>query len=346
MEFPEGANRKLPRSFLSLLEGYYFSTRRAASFSDDCEAFERGEAMPSVFWSGKLSLLMKLMVNINNLLALITGNARDTAAMKKRIKLGYEGACSDHVTHYDDFGMEHYTKIAARLLEGVDLRDKEVLDLGSGTGIISVLVLEQGASKLTCGDISEYMLGQCKKKIMAQGYGAEKVDFRQLDAESLPYADNSFDTVVSGMLLGLVPNQQKVVTEMARVMRPGGIFALSTHAPECWWETSDAAFRAIPKRYTLGYRVEYWPRKEIEIRRLLVQAGLVDIKTRKLFWQDNFQTGGQAYDFFASVSASWWNAKFPPDKIEEISNKTRDYFERKKVLQITHDIILAFGNKP
>jgi len=302
--------------------------------------------MPSVFWTGKLSLLMKLMVNINNLLALITGNARDTTAMKQRTKLGYEGVCSDHVTHYDDFGMKHYTKIATKLIEEVDLRGKEVLDVGCGTGIISILVLKQGAAKLTCGDISEYMLGQCKKKMIAQGYSAEKVDFRQIDAESLPYADNSFDVVVSGMLLGLVPNQQKVVTEMTRVIRSGGILAFSTHGPECWWETSDAAFRAIPKRYTLGYRVEYWPRKEIEIHRWLVRAGLVDIKTRKLFWQDKFQIGSHAYDFFASVSASWWNAKLPPDRIEEISKKTRDYFEHKKVTQITHDIILAFGHKP
>lgn len=302
--------------------------------------------MPSVFWTGKLSLSMKLMVNINNLLALITGNARDTAAMKQRMKLGYEGACSDHVTHYDDFGLEHYSKIATKLLEEVAIRGKEVLEVGCGTGITSILVLKQGAGRLICGDISEYMLGQCRKKIISQGYGPEKVDFRQLDAESLPYADKSFDVVVSGMLLGLVPNQQKVVTEMARVLKPGGILAFSTHATGCWWETSDAVFRAIPKRYTLGYRVEYWPRKGIEIQRMVGQAGLVDVQTRKLIWQDNFETGGEAYDFFASVSASWWNAKLPPDKIEEISKRTRDYFERNKVKQITHDIILAYGCKP
>jgi len=288
---------------------------------------------------------MKFMANINSLLALLTGNAINTAAMKRRMKLGYEGTCSDHVTHYDEFGLEHYTKIATELLEGVDVRDKEVLDVGCGTGIVSILVLRHGAAKLICGDASEYMLGQCRKKIVAQGDVAEKVDFRQLDAESLPYGDKSFDVVVSGMLLGLVPNQQKVVTGMARVLRTGGMLAFSTHAPECWWETGDAAFRAIPKRYTVGYRIEYWPRRGREIQRMLVKAGLADVQTRRLFWQDNFETGGKAYDFFASVSASWWNAKLPSDKIEEISKKTRAYFERNKVTQITHDIILAYGRK-
>ncbi len=289
---------------------------------------------------------MKLMANINSLIALIAGNASNTAAMKRRTKLGYEGACTDHVTHYDEFGLEHYTKIAAALLEGVDLRDREVLDVGCGTGIVSTLLLKQGAARLTCGDASEYMLGQCRNKIMAQAGGGEKADFRQLDAESLPYEDKSFDVVVSGMLLGLVPNQQKVVAEMARVLRPGGLLALSTHGPECWWEAGDAAFRAIPKRYTLGYRIEYWPRKGIEIQRMLLKAGLAAVQIRKLFWQDKFDSGGKVYDFFAAVSASWWNTKFPPDKIEEISKKTRDYFECNKVTQITHDIILAYGRKP
>jgi ubiquinone/menaquinone biosynthesis C-methylase UbiE len=301
--------------------------------------------MPPLFWTGKLSPSMKLMANINSFLALITGNAVNTTAMKQRMKLGYEGACSDHVTHYDEFGLGHYTKIGTALLERVDFRDKEVLDVGCGTGIVSILILRNGAAKLICGDASEYMLGQCRKKMLAQGYVAERVDFRKLDAESLPYDDKSFDIVVSGMLLGLVPNQQKVVSEMARVLRPDGILAFSTHGPECWWETGDAAFRAMPKHYTLGYRIEYWPRKGIEIQRMLVKAGLADVQTRKLFWQDNFETGGKAYDFFASVSASWWNAKLPPDKIEEISKKTRDYFDRNRVKQITHDIVLAYGRK-
>ena len=222
--------------------------------------------MPPVFWTGKLSLRMKWLENINCLLAWMTGNVRDTVAMKKRIKLGYEGACSNHVTRYDELGLEQYTKIATLLLEGADLRGKEVLDVGCGTGILSLLALKQGAAKLTCGDLSEYMLGQCRKKISAQGFTEERVDFRQLDAESLTDDGKSFDAVISGMLIGLVPNQGKVVAEMARVLRPKGILAISTHGPDYFWETSDATFRAIPKRYVIGYRIEYWPRKEEEIR--------------------------------------------------------------------------------
>ena len=44
---------------------------------------------------------------------------------------------------------------------------------------------------------------------------------------------------------------------------------------------------------------------------------------------------------FTAVSAAWWNAKLPPDKMGETSNKTRDDCELNKVTQITHDVIMA-----
>jgi ubiquinone/menaquinone biosynthesis C-methylase UbiE len=302
--------------------------------------------MPPLFWTGKLSLPMKFVVNFNNLFAWITGNARDTVAMKRRMKLGYEGVFSDDVTHYDELGLGHYTRIATELLKGVDIRGNEVLDVGCGTGILSLLALQQGAARTVSGDIAAYMLDECRTKAIDHGYGENRLMTRQLDAELLPFAEKSFDAVISGMLLGLVPNQQRVIDEMTRVLRPGGVIAFSTHAPDCWWETSDAAFKAVPKHYVLGYRIEYWPRNEVHIQRMLKQSKLVNIRIRKLFWQDDFETGGKAYDFFAAVSASWWKATFPPNKIQEISNKVRDYFEHKGVTRITHDIILAYANKP
>jgi ubiquinone/menaquinone biosynthesis C-methylase UbiE len=302
--------------------------------------------MPIVFWTGKLSLPMKLMINTNNILAWLTGNARDASAMKQRIRQGYEGVFTDHVTGYDELGAEFQKKAAIAQLDEVDLYGKEVLDIGCGTGVISLLALKKGASKVICGDISEYMLKLAGEKAANQGYGSNHIEFRHIDAESLPFGEASFDVVITGMTLGLLPDQAKAVKEMARVLRPGGQAAIGAHGPEHYWEACDASFRAINKRYVLGYRLEFWPRKEKEVRRLLEQAGLVDVRTRRLTWQNSFENGGKAYDFFAAISSSWWYAKFPREKIAEDSRKTRDYFERKRVTQITDDVILAYGRKP
>jgi ubiquinone/menaquinone biosynthesis C-methylase UbiE len=302
--------------------------------------------MSTIFWTGKLSLPMTLMVNANNILAWLTGNARNTAAMKDRVRQGYEGAFSEHVTRYDELGMQFQTKAATAQLEGIDLQGKDVLDVGCGTGVISLLALQKGAAKVVCGDISNYMLELARAKADKQGYGVDRIDFRQLDAESLPFEDASFDVVMTGMALGLLPDQDKAVKEMVRVLRPGGLLSVGAHGPEHYWEACDASFRAINKRYVLGYRLEFWPLKEEEVRRLLVKADVVDIRTRRFTWHNSFKSGGEAYDFFAAITSNFWYAKLPPNKREEETRKTRYYFERKKVVKITDDIILAYGWKP
>jgi len=301
--------------------------------------------MPPVLWTGKLSMPMTVLVNCSNIIAFVIGNTRDTAAMKNRVKMGYEGACSDHVTRYDEFGLQHYTKLSQELLKDVVIQGKEVLDVGCGTGILSMIALERGAKKVTCGDLSEYMLGQCKAKAARSGYSSDKIDFRQLDAEALPYDDDSYDVVISGMVLELSPEPQKMISEMVRVVRPGGIVALSTHGTNHYTEALDACFRAATKRYVLGYRIEYWPMKETKLKKLFSRAKLVDVATHRITWQDDFGTGDNAYGFTVSTSSAWWYAKYPTDKIAGETQKTRDFFVRNKVTRITQDVILARGLK-
>ncbi len=147
------------------------------------------------------------------------------------------------------------------------------------------------------------------------------------------------------MMLGMVPNQGKAIQEMARVLRSGGSLAVSTHAPEHNWEASDAAFRKFSRYYVLGYRVEFWPRSEGAMKKFFGEAGLHEIRTRQLTWKDNFKSGGEAYDFFASTSSSWWFSKIPKGKVPAETKKIRDYFIAKGVTQITEDVIFAYAQK-
>lgn len=299
--------------------------------------------MPSLFWSGKLTLPMKLLVEANNLLSLLNGSANDLQGMKERVKQGYEGKYSDHVQQYDALGYHLQDRSARIQLEGISFEGMRLLDVGCGTGALACVAFEKGAAGVVCGDIAALMLDMAKEKAVSEN---TEYNFCQLDAEGLPYRDNSFDAVISGMTFGTLPNQKLALDEMIRVVKPGGLVCVGAHGPEHYWEAIDASFRCINKRYILGYRLEWWPRSEEYVRRLCQSANLENIQSKRVIWRNEFENGLAAYDFFAAISASWWYAKFPPEEIEKDSARTRYYFNRKNVNIVSDDIVVACGTKP
>ncbi len=287
-----------------------------------------------------------LMVNANNLIACLNGNYGNKHAMKDRVKYGYDGAFSDHVTGYDKLAGEFQKKAAVAQMTGMDLRDKEVIDIGCGTGIISFLALEMGAKKAICGDISEYMLKLAEENSRAAGYDSNRISFCQLDAESLPFDDNCFDAVITGMSFGLFPDQEKAVNEMYRVLKPGGLISLGAHGPEHYWEAIDTNIRALNKKHVLGYRFEFWPRTEKQVIKMMKNAGFKGIQTNRFIWRNLFRTPSDACEFFAAVSSNWWYAKIPESKRHHEYQKTKELFEKRRFRQVTDDVIIGYGKKP
>ena len=230
--------------------------------------------MPPLFWAGKLSPAMKILVEANNILAFISGEANNIKGMKERVKRGYDGKFSDHIQSYDALGYHLQLRSARIQLEGLRFDSMQVLDVGCGTGALAQAAFEHSASKALCGDISAFMLNEAARK---ESLAVNNLRFSQLDAESLPFKDNTFDAVISGMTFGILPNQAKALVEMIRVVKPGGLVCIGAHGPEHYWEAIDACFRNVNKRYILGYRLEWWPRSEKYIRRLLEQSSLDQI---------------------------------------------------------------------
>jgi ubiquinone/menaquinone biosynthesis C-methylase UbiE len=299
--------------------------------------------MSKFFWSGKLTLPMKLLIEANNLLSVFTGSFRDYGGMKERVKRGYEGEYSNHIHQYDQLGYHLQEKSARTQLKEIRLDEMQVLDIGCGTGALSQVAFEKGAKRVVCGDISTFMLKEAKRKEIRKG---RETHFCQLDAEGLPYRDGSFDAVVSGMTFGTLPNQKLAISEMVRVTKQGGLVCIGAHGPEHYWEAIDATLRCINKKYVLGYRFEWWPRTEKYIRGLLEETSLLNIRSKRVVWQNQFESGGAAYDFFAAISSSWWYAKFPPNERMKDSINTRSYFERKNINTVSDDIVIAHGYKP
>jgi ubiquinone/menaquinone biosynthesis C-methylase UbiE len=299
--------------------------------------------MPSLFWSGRLSLPMKILVEANNVLALVTGSYKDLSGMKLRVRKGYEGEFTGHVYQYDELGFHLQYRSACIQLEGISLAGMNVLDVGCGTGVLTKVAFENGAQSVVCGDISSFMLNMAKVK---EDTRILNLSFCQLDAESLPFEDNSFDAVISGMTFGTLPDQKLVTNEMIRITKPGGLMCIGAHGPSHYWESIDATLRCINKRYVIGYRFEWCPRTEHYLRALLENSNLNNIRSKQVIWQNEFEDGSAAYDFFAAISSSWWYAKFPPEERKKDSVRTRKYFKNKNIRIITDDIVVAHGCKP
>jgi ubiquinone/menaquinone biosynthesis C-methylase UbiE len=101
-----------------------------------------------------------------------------------------------------------------------------VLEVGAGTGFNLPHYPPEGISELVVTDALDGMLRRAEKR--AQAVGRSVVTARA-PAERLPYTDGSFDTVVGSLLLCSVDDQERVLAEIRRVLRPGGRYLFFEH---------------------------------------------------------------------------------------------------------------------
>jgi demethylmenaquinone methyltransferase / 2-methoxy-6-polyprenyl-1,4-benzoquinol methylase len=98
-----------------------------------------------------------------------------------------------------------------------------VLDLAGGTGDIAALLLPRVGAKgaVVVGDINAEMLQVGRNRMLDRG-NVRGLDYAQLDAESLPFPDRSFDCVTMAFGLRNVTHQNRALAEIHRVLKVGG----------------------------------------------------------------------------------------------------------------------------
>ncbi len=125
----------------------------------------------------------------------------------------------------------------------------KVLDIPAGTGRLTVALASQGATVIGA-DISAGMLRVAASK--RQGEDLRRVQFAQGSGTQLPFADETFDAVVSFKFFHLVPNDRKpaFMSEMARVLKPGKTMVVEFNSP--YYGGLMAAFRYYFRKRTPG----------------------------------------------------------------------------------------------
>lgn len=113
----------------------------------------------------------------------------------------------------------------------------EVLDLAAGTGDVTYRICrDTPPARIACTDFTPAMLDIAKSRQVAESNGVP-LEFMVVDAQDIPYPDESFDLVTIAYGIRNIPDREKALCEAYRVLRPGGRFVIlefSTPSNPVW----------------------------------------------------------------------------------------------------------------
>ncbi len=102
--------------------------------------------------------------------------------------------------------------------------DARVLDVGSGGGLLALLLAEEGAREVVGVDVSPVMLEAAEYQRLSRTTAtAAQVSFRLAPAQALPFSDEWFDVVVCRLVLHHTSKPERMLQEFMRVLKPGGV---------------------------------------------------------------------------------------------------------------------------
>lgn len=234
---------------------------------------------------------------------------------------------------------------------------QSVLDIAGGAGEPALSIAETvgPTGQVTCTDAFHEMLARANTR--ASKLGLTNVTFRQCLADCLPFTDDTFDVVTCRLGIMLFTDPPKALSEMLRVLRPGGTITLVV-----WHKSELNPFCSIPAN-VISRHVPASPSEpdgpgafrfaeKGKLAGLLSEAGAEDIEERLLefdleaplsfsqFWEMRSQTSGTLREKLATVTVA---------KTLDIEREVRDeslgYFQAGK-MKFPASMIVVSAKKP
>lgn len=208
---------------------------------------------------------------------------------------GWEKAADGYVSAF----VPLTAQVVETLLDAADVgAGTRVLDVASGPGHVAAACAARGAKPIGL-DVANQMVA------LARGRYPE-LDFRQGDAENLPFEDGSMDAVVGNFAILHMGRPEQAAAEFARVLAPGGAVALST------WDGPqearligvflDAASEAgaVPLPHLPPGPPFFRFADDAEFTRLLLDAGLSKVDVRTVRFTHHVRSAAELWDRMAS----------------------------------------------
>jgi SAM-dependent methyltransferase len=159
-----------------------------------------------------------------------------------------------------------------RVVEGLSLEGRTILDIGCGSGGITLHLVERhGAAHATGFDVEQPVIEAARRRAAARGL-TDRVSFLQAPPGPLPFADRSFDVVFSKDALLHVADKDALFAEISRVLKPGGVFAASN-----WMIGHDGEPSPEMKAYVAAEGLSFAMASPARYAQAMLDAGFADV---------------------------------------------------------------------
>ncbi|WP_166223823.1 class I SAM-dependent methyltransferase [Pseudomonas atagonensis] len=215
--------------------------------------------------------------------------------------------------------------VGENLAEACDVHcDEEVLDVAAGNGNATLAAARRGG-RVTSTDYVAALLERGQDRARAEHLD---VTFQVADAEALPFADGSFDLVLSTFGVMFAPDQSQAANELGRVCRSGGRIGLANWTPEGFvGQMFKTLARHVPPpagaQPPSNWGTEAWLHAHFDDRDFLLQV------TRREF---NFRYRSAVH--FIDIFRHWYGpvhkafAVLPPESAQALENDLADLINR------------------
>ncbi|MFF2371200.1 class I SAM-dependent methyltransferase [Agromyces sp. NPDC058110] len=202
-------------------------------------------------------------------------------------------ASGDYPTLASDLIWELGPRVVAAT--GVRPGDR-VLDIAAGSGNASIPAAEAGA-EVVASDLAPELFAVGRRKAAEAGVG---IEWREADAEDLPFEDASFDAAVSTVGIMFAPHHEAAAAELLRVVRPGGRIGLLSWTPEGFIGRMFGVMKPyappLPEGATPAPR---WG-DEAHVRSLLGDGATDVVAVRQTVEIGRLESGAEFRDYFKS----------------------------------------------
>ena len=231
---------------------------------------------------------------------------------------------------YDSIWAQSTQQFIPHLLDAAAVApEMSVLDIGAGPGYVAAAAKERGAAPIGL-DFSKQMVSIAKKMFPS-------VEFREGDAQNLPFADRSFDRVLANFALLHLSDPERACAEACRVLKSGGRFAFTV-----WAEATDNPYaqlidEAIKAHADLDVKLPSGPpyylyKSKGEFQEAMERAGFDGASMSYAIHRIEWIVPTPGFPFEAELNAGVRTAGFlaaqPPEELEAIRRAIEEKVRR------------------